>query len=227
MYFNLLSCSTLAVTFIAVSIVIMFDRIRYQRKYNSMRNHYISLLTALASAIDARDPNALGHTERVKELSKKVASELNKHGHNIDLDALELAALLHDVGKIGIPESILRKPGPPTKKEWKEIKKHPAIGANILAPLEELNDVKEAIQHHQEHYDGLGYPNGLKAEKIPLMSRIIMVVDAYDAITSDRVYRAKRVKEEAIEEILQNMGTQFDPEVVKAFVAVIKDSNPG
>jgi len=214
-------CGLSFVILLIVTITIAFNSKIFQARYSRMKNHYIELLTALASAIDARDPSAFGHTERVMEISKKLAVELNSRGQHINLEALELAALLHDVGKIGVPEHILRKPGPPTKDEWKEIKKHPAIGANILDPLEELKDVKEAIQHHQEHFNGLGYPNGLKAKAIPLISRVIMVADAYDAITSDRSYRAKKTKQEAIEEIRANSGTQFDPEIVDAFIKII------
>ena len=221
MPFHIIPCELSFIILLIIAVFLAFNKRLFQARYNRMRNHYIELLTALASAIDARDPSAFGHTERVMEISKKLAIELNSRGHRINLEALELAALLHDVGKIGVPEHILRKPGPPTKDEWREIKKHPSIGANILDPLEELKDVKEAIRHHQEHFDGLGYPNGLKAKSIPLISRIIMVADAYDAITSDRSYRAKKTKQEAIEEIKANSGTQFDPEIVDAFIKII------
>jgi len=207
---------------IILVLVVFYDRNRFKKKYDGMRNHYVSIIMALASAIDARDLSTLGHTERVMDLSKGLAIELNRRGYKIDLNSLKLAALLHDIGKIGVPESILRKPGAPTADEWKEIKKHPSIGANILEPLYEMKDIKDAVKYHQEHYDGLGYPRGLKAKDIPLMSRVIMVVDAYDAMTSDRVYRPRRSRDEALSELKANAGTQFDPEIVDAFSRVAR-----
>jgi len=205
---------------IIVVTLLCWNKLR--KKYDYIRSHYISIILALASAIDARDPSTLGHTERVMDLSKALAIELNRRGYKIDLDSLKLAALLHDIGKIGVPEAILRKPGAPTPNEWKEIKKHPGIGASILEPLYDLKDVTDAVKYHQEHYNGLGYPRGLKAKDIPLMSRIVMIVDAYDAITSDRVYRPKRSRDEALGELKANAGTQFDPELVDAFIEIAK-----
>lgn len=223
---NSMSVGTLLFAVILICAA-TYDRKKFRKKYEDLRSHYISIITALASAIDTRDSSALGHTERVMNLSKKVALELNNRGYKIDLDSLELAALLHDVGKIGVPDSVLRKPGPPTKEEWDQIKKHPDIGANILEPLYELRHIKEAIKYHQEHYDGLGYPKGLKAKDIPLMSRIIMIVDTYDAITSDRAYRPRRSKDEAIKEIKTHTGTQFDPEIADVFVKIAKENYAG
>ncbi|OIO81391.1 MAG: hypothetical protein COW11_02475 [Candidatus Omnitrophica bacterium CG12_big_fil_rev_8_21_14_0_65_43_15] len=199
-----------------------YERNKIARQYNKMRSHYITVIMALASAIDARDPSTLGHTERVMDLSKGLALELLRRGYRIDLDSLKLAALLHDIGKVGVPESILRKPGKPTPEEWNEIKKHPAIGANILEPLHDMKDITEAVKYHQEHYNGLGYPRGLKANDIPFMSRVIMVADAYDVMTSDRVYRPRRSRDEALAELKANAGTQFDPEMVEAFGKIIK-----
>ena len=207
---------------IILAILVFFNRNQFKKRYDTMRNHYVTIIMALASAIDARDPSTLGHTERVMDLSRGLALELAKCGYKMNLDSLKLAALLHDIGKIGVSESILRKPGAPTADEWKEIKKHPAIGANILEPLYEMKDVKEAVKYHQEHYDGFGYPRGLKAKDIPLMSRVIMVVDAYDAMTSDRVYRPRRSIDEALIELKANAGTQFDPAIVDAFSKVVK-----
>ncbi len=195
-------------------------------KYENLRNHYVSMIMSLAAAIDSKDAYSLGHTERVSDLSMQIAEEMRKKGKRAVnrrfKDSLQLAALLHDIGKIGVPEKILRKPGPLTKDEWGEIKKHPDFGANIMGPLEDQKELKQAILHHQEHFDGSGYPEKLKAKDIPLMSRIIMLVDAYDAITSDRPYRKKRSIQEAAEEIRKNSGKQFDPEVVEAFLSLVR-----
>jgi len=195
-------------------------------RYQYLRNHYVSLIMSLAAAIDSKDAYSLGHTERVSRLTMKVADELRKKGkYNINKrfkESLQLAALLHDVGKVGIPDNILRKPGPLDDKEWKVIKKHPQLGANILEPIEVESELKQAVHHHQEHFDGTGYPAGLSADEIPLMSRIIMVVDAYDAMTSDRPYRPKRSPNEAAKEIKKFAGKQFDPDVVNAFLNALK-----
>lgn len=215
----ILLCNILIILLI---LIVFYDRNKFKKRYNGMRNHYVSIIMALASAIDAKDPSTLGHTERVMDLSRGLAFELIRRGYNIDLESLKLAALLHDIGKIGVSESILRKPGAPTAEEWKEIKKHPGIGANILEPLYDMKDIRDAVNYHQEHYNGCGYPRGLKTKDIPLMSRIIMVVDAYDAMTTDRVYRPKRSMDEALTELKINAGTQFDPEIVDAFSKVAR-----
>jgi len=175
--------------------------------------------------MDSKDVYEAGHTERVTKLCMKVADKLKENG-NINVtkrfkQCLTLAALLHDIGKIGIPEHILRKPGSLTKEEWEEIKQHPTLGANILEPLDEYKDLEKTVRHHQEHFNGMGYPDGLTAEEIPLMARIVMLVDAYDAMTSDRPYRDTKSPEEALEEIKGLKGAQFDPEVVEAFVGLM------
>ena len=133
-------------------------------------------------------------------------------------ETLHIAALLHDVGKIGTPDSILNKKGKLTKKEYEKVKEHPVIGAAILSPIQELGEVAREVKYHQERYDGKGYPEGVKGSEIPLIARIIAVCDAFDAITSDRPYRQRKMAEIAIRELQANSGTQFDPLVVSAFL---------
>ena len=189
-----------------------------------LREHRIFIHTAiaLATAIDARDPYTHGHTERVTRYCLSVADEIDGIPEAIAYknfrETLHIAALLHDVGKIGCPDSILNKAGKLTKKEFERIKEHPVVGAAILTPIKELSDVAREVKYHQERYDGKGYPEGLKATEIPLIARIITVCDAFDAMTTDRPYRQKKMAEIAIHEIREGSGTQFDPLVVSAFL---------
>ncbi len=189
-----------------------------------IREHRIFIHTAiaLATAIDARDPYTHGHTERVMEYCFAAADELEGIPEVLAYknfkETLHISTLLHDVGKIGIPDTILNKNGKLMKKEFEKIKEHPVIGAAILAPIKELGDVAREIKYHQERYDGKGYPEGLKGGEIPLIARIIAVCDAFDAIVTDRPYRQRRTPETAIQIIRQQSGTQFDPLTVSAFL---------
>jgi len=135
-----------------------------------------------------------------------------------ELNLLRHMANLHDIGKIGVDESILNKNGPLTKEEWQEVRKHPEIGYRLLVSSNEYADIARDILHHHERYDGKGYPQGLTATDIPFFSRIIAVADAYDAMTSERPYRHALLHEEAINELKNNMGTQFDPEIAQNFI---------
>jgi HD-GYP domain-containing protein (c-di-GMP phosphodiesterase class II) len=142
-----------------------------------------------------------------------------------ELDGLSLLAVLHDIGKVGIRESVLQKPGPLTPEEWEEMKKHPEIGYRITQNIPELAAVAEYILYHHERWDGKGYPRGLKGEEIPLLCRILAVADAYDAMTSDRTYRKAMSREEAIAEIKRNAGTQFDPIVADNLINMLAKEN--
>jgi len=177
---------------------------------------FLNTITSLARAIESKDPYTGGHIDRIENFSIAIADEL---GLSIeDKERIRWAALFHDLGKIGIDESILRKPGRLTDKEFEEIKKHPQLGADILKPIRQFKHIIPGILQHQERWDGKGYPNGLKGEEISIDGRIIAVADTFDAMTSDRPYRKGLPKEVAIEEIKKCAGTQFDPKVVMAFL---------
>lgn len=187
--------------------------------YTKMRKMYLETIRALAAAIDAKDPYTKGHSERVTRTSVALAQELNLPERGID--NLEYAALLHDIGKIGIDERILGKDDDLTEEEFKRIKEHTIMGAKIIEPVEFLKDSYKTIYHHHERYDGDGYPDGLKGEDIPISSRIIAVADAYDAMGSDRPYRKKLKQDKIMTELTEQSGKQFDPEVVKALLSVL------
>lgn len=189
--------------------------------YRRQSEFVTSVVRAMTSAIDAKDPYTCGHSDRVARLGVRLAKELGMDER--DLNLMYMAGLLHDVGKIGIDDSVLRKPGRLTDEEYEHIKLHPELGYNILAGLKQLEDVLPVVLHHHEQWDGNGYPHGLAGESIPLMARIAAVADSYDAMSSDRPYR-KGMPAERVDKIFQEgSGTQWDPEVVAAFFAARKD----
>jgi putative nucleotidyltransferase with HDIG domain len=190
------------------------------RLYKDLRDLFYSTVKSLAEAIEAKSPYTHGHVERVSKFAQTIAQQLGLNEE--DEENIYLSALLHDVGKIGIAESILNKPGRLNKEEWEEIKKHPTIGAEILAPVKLLRKSIPGVKSHQERYDGSGYPDGLKGEEIPLVARIICLADSFDVITSDRPYKKGLNIEDAIEEIKRCKGTQFDPKIADAFLMVLK-----
>jgi len=203
------------------------DKIReIEELYEKEHRLFLHTSIALAAAIDARDPYTAGHTERVTHYSLSIAEELKGHKEIKDFDKfiehLHIAALLHDIGKIGIRDNILNKKRGLTEKERKIILKHPEIGATILQPIRELGEIINAVKCHQEKYDGSGYPQGLKGTRIPLMARIISIADTFDAMTTDRPYRKRRNVIEAVEEISKCSGTQFDPDAADAFLRAYK-----
>jgi putative two-component system response regulator len=175
----------------------------------------VDALRSLATAIDTRDDYTGGHVERVARYAAATGRELGLEGD--ELRALWIGALLHDVGKIGVSDAILKKPGPLTAQEYAEMKRHPAIGARVMDSSSFLRPGISAVLHHQEWWDGSGYPSGLRGEAISLQGRIVAVVDSYDAMVSSRPYRDAGSDEKALAEIRACAGTQFDPSVVDAF----------
>ena len=199
------------------------QRTKKLREINKiLEKTYLKTIDALAKAIEAKDPYTHGHSERVTKYSLKLAKKLEiKKG---DLEVIQRAGILHDIGKIGIEESILKKKGNLTSKEYEKLKMHPIIGAQIIGSIDYLQKEKEIIKYHHEKYDGTGYPNGLKGEAIPLAARILAVADAYDAMTSCRPYENLMSTEKAKKCLRENAGTQFDKKLVDIFLLCIKDN---
>ena len=205
-----------------VGLVVAFAANNYSRIQLAERleTHYTETIEALTSALEARDPYTQAHTGRIRDLAIAVALAM-KVGPE-ERKAVHLGALLHDVGKIGVSDAILRKPGPLTDEEWKVMREHPEIGERMLARVDFLQPALAVVRHHHERWDGRGYPDGLEGEEIPLAARIVGVCDAYDAMTSDRPYRGAMSQEEACGEILTESGTQFDPRCAQLLVDVVK-----
>jgi putative nucleotidyltransferase with HDIG domain len=187
---------------------------------DQVRKTHLATIAALSKSMEAKDYYTGGHTERVAEVAVALAKELGYSGH--ELDAIEVGALLHDIGKIGIPEAILRKPGPLDAEEWKVMKEHPVISDYILAEVDLPEIVRQIARSGHERIDGQGYPDGLAGEDIPLPARIVLVADAFDALTSDRPYRHGRHTLAALEELRTHAGTQFCPRVVAALDEVFR-----
>jgi putative nucleotidyltransferase with HDIG domain len=182
------------------------------------RGAYVGAIRALALALDARDPYTAGHSERVSTISVTVGRHMGLSED--DLDTLRLGALLHDIGKIGITDDVLRKPGPLTPLEYEAIKQHPVTGARILRSVAFLARHLPIVELHHERPDGKGYPYGRMGDEIPVLARIVHVVDAFDAMTSARAYRPPRSAAEALQELWRYAGSQFDADVVQALAAM-------
>ena len=190
------------------------------RLYEDLRSTYMRTIRVLAQAIDSRDHYTHSHSENVARFAVTIAGEMKLSSKDIEM--LREASELHDLGKIGIEDSILTKPGALTPQEWEVMKRHPVMGAKILEPLTFLHSVINLVLQHHEHYDGTGYPEGRKGDAILLGARILHLSDAYEAMTSARSYRKVPLsKEAAVQEIKRNNGTQFDPKVVEAFLKVV------
>lgn len=188
------------------------------RLYGDLKRTYFETVQALAQAIEASDKYTRGHSDRVTHIAIEIAKYLKLS--RADIDTLKYACILHDVGKIGILKEVLNKPGQLTPEEFEQIKMHPALGEEIISPVAFLENIKPIIRHHHERYDGNGYPDHIKSDHIPFLSRIIAVADTYDAMTSRRPYRPALREDVALAEIRKCSGTQFDPEVVKAFIEI-------
>ena len=186
--------------------------------FASLEDTFLSTVEALANALEANDEYTSTHARWITDMALLVGRELGLDTK--ELKRLELGALFHDIGKIGVPEAILSKDGPLTEKEWEIVRLHPELGARILAPIERLEDVCEIVRRCHEHWDGSGYPGGLGGETIPIESRVILVCDAFHAMTTDRPYRMRLPVDEALARLRAAAGTQFDPQVVDVFLAL-------
>ncbi|MBI4321516.1 MAG: HD-GYP domain-containing protein [Chloroflexi bacterium] len=188
--------------------------------YAALRETHLSTLEILAAAVEARDPYTHGHSQRVRDYSLALAGQLGL-ADEATIETIRRAAMLHDVGKIGVADSILKKPGKLEKWEYAEMQRHPEIGWHMLCRTSFLKDELDLVRYHHERYDGLGYPSGITGEHMPLGARILAVADAFDAMTSDRPYRRALSAAVAREELVKNAGTQFCPKVVTAMLDVI------
>ena len=192
-------------------------------KNDALRTGYVQTVRALAEAIDAKDAYTRGHSERVGVYASRIARQAGLRKEMIE--RVYISGILHDVGKIGIPDAIITKPARLTKDEYDEIKKHPEIGARILEPVEFLSDVVPCVRHHHEWFDGSdsGYPYRLSGDQIPLPSRIILVADTLEAMTSNRPYRSALPLDVVVRELHKYSGSQFDPQVVEALMKLLDD----
>lgn len=193
----------------------------YKNKLIESKSIKSNILNTLLKTLSEKSQETSFHSNRMAELAEKIAEEINLS--QSEINRLNLAAKLHDIGKTVIPERILNKKGKLTESEWREIKDHPAVGHRILNATEEFSHISDAVLSHHEKWDGSGYPRGLKGEEIPLLARIIAIVDAYDVMTNNQIYKDKKSKEKALEEIKNNAGSQFDPELSELFIELMSD----
>src|SRR5262249_41381810 len=187
---------------------------------------YLSTIETLAMAIDAKDQVTHGHIRRVQSYAIGLAREVGVRDGKL-LKAIEAAALLHDMGKLAVPEYILNKPGQLTESEFDKMKLHASVGADILSAIDFPYPVVPIVRHHHENWEGTGYPAGLKGTEIPIGARILSVVDCFDALTSDRPYRPKLTDDDAIQILLERRGSMYDPLIVDTFVRVHRSIAPG
>ena len=190
-----------------------------ERRRRESQATFVQTLTTLAETVDLRDPYTAGHSKRVAIYSRKLAEDMGLNAN--DVEQIENSALLHDIGKIGVPDSVLFKPAALDAEERLLIRGHPVVGAGLLRGIPTMNEIVPCILHHHERVDGRGYPDGLMGEAIPLGARIIAVADAFDAMTTDRPYRRGLTIDAAVAELLREEGTQFDTRCVLAFAQLV------
>ncbi len=194
---------------------------KLQNAYTALENAYLETIQTLRFSVEAKDVYTRGHSDRVSAYSVLIGKYLNLSEEEIKI--LKIGGLFHDIGKIGIPDSILLKESKLTDDEYSEIKNHPTIGAHILSNASIFKDMIPIVKHHHERYDGRGYPSGLQGENIPLLARIAAVADSFDAMTSKRTYRNSLPIEIVKEEIEKNRGTQFDPKIADVFLEILNN----
>ena len=192
--------------------------------YRELSSSYLQMVRTLAEVCESKDGYTRSHLDRTYQyamaLTRKVAPEYATRAE------VGYGYLLHDIGKIGIPDAVLNKPGPLNDEEWAVMKTHPVIGESIVAPLKLLGDAVKIIRHHHERWDGKGYPEGLAGEETYLPARIFMLADTFDAMTTDRPYRRALPIHVALEEVEKHAGTQFDPELARAWIEIVEDVDP-
>ena len=177
------------------------------------------VVAVLVAALAAKDPITSAHTDRCSWYAAKLAHEMGLKDD--ETSVVRLASLLHDIGKLAVPDDVLCKPGPLNEEEWAQMKQHPTSALHVLSQIHSISDATPAILHHHEHFDGSGYPDGLAGDDIPIASRILLVTDAFDAMTTDRPYRKAMSVETAIKELRDNSGSQFDPDTVEALLRIL------
>jgi putative nucleotidyltransferase with HDIG domain len=205
-------------TFISNSIGIGMENVRLMEQ---LQVTYVATLRSLIQILEAKDPYTRGHTERVASYSMALANRLNLNPD--DLRRILFGSLLHDIGKMGLRDDIINKPGPLTADEWVQMKLHPVVGAQIVEKMEFLTGAIDVVRYHHESWDGKGYPDGLTGEDIPLTARIVTVGDSFDAMTTDRPYRKALSIDEAVRRLEENAGIQFDPKLAREFVAYVRE----
>ncbi len=207
---------------VLIDNVRLFEEVNH--KARDLEEAQLDAIKALAEALESKDAYTRDHSDRALQYAVAVAEKMGLS--DAQKEKLKYAAVLHDIGKIGVPENILKKPTQLTQEEYNIMKTHPEKGAEIIKHIKSLAEVVPLVLYHQERYDGKGYPRGLMGNEIPIESRIVSVLDAYDAMTSDRVYRKAPGQQRAIEELKRHAGTQFDPRVVQVFLEVIGEAKP-